>query len=169
MDNIIESNISISIDEMKEKLNIKSINDLNNEYIKILYIYKILKPFIIDKNNDNKENIDKENIYLKFLNKILSINNKPNIDSLNKFTYLFKSQIIKIEKDPEYNDILEEIFKYFDKKIIKYYNRNILSYYSLKLFKTMAIEINYKIKKKSKNNKENNNIKEAYYSIQKQN
>lgn len=150
MDNIIESNISISIDEMKEKLNIKSINDLNNEYIKILYIYKILKPFIIDKNNDNKENIDKENIYLKFLNKILSINNKPNIDSLNKFTYLFKSQIIKIEKDPEYNDILEEIFKYFDKKIIKYYNRNILSYYSLKLFKTMAIEINYKIKKNLK-------------------
>lgn len=138
-------NKELSIDEMKRLLKIYDNQKLDDKYINTLFDVYI-------KNNDNyyiypknKKIYLQEDIFLDFLNSILKINKKDEILKVEEFKNIEKSEIIKIENDPNYEELVNTISNNFDKKILSFYQKDKIKNYSITLLKSMGEILNYNV------------------------
>lgn len=134
------------------KLNIKSISDLDNKYINLLYekinediiskklpkqvIKKVIKkPIRIDKNSDKYKAV------LNFVNKILKNLKKPEITDLLEFKNIDRLDIIKDINKQLLVDELETLIKPFDKKKANYYSAKEKNTYILSILRGTVKQI----------------------------
>ena len=99
---------------------------------------------IVDKNDP------KYIIALRFLNHILTNNDKPQIQDILDFKNITRQEILKEENLNKLNEMEADIYKHFDKDKCGYYRKT--DNYVINFFRQMVKELGYKaiLEKKDK-------------------
>jgi len=83
----------------------------------------------------------KYDVLLKFLNKLLENMGKNAIDDPTKFQYIKRTELLTAENELVYDEMKDEIHKYFGKYNLKYAQKGTIKNYILTLLKNMCGEL----------------------------
>lgn len=158
----------------QDKINLlkDNLNNIPDDQINRLY-----KKYIDNKNNNNKKNkevnkdkidktADKYKLALKFVNKILHNIDKPQITDLADFKKILRNDIIKTINKKTFEDMEDELFKYFDKRTCGWYRRKQIKDPVLPFLRGMCKELGYSLNYSQIDVRKNNVTKtHMYYSI----
>ena len=97
---------------------------------------------------------DKYKMALKLINKILTNISKDEIDDLTKFVNIDREEIIKDVNKKSFEEMEDELFKYFDKVKSGWYRRKTTKNYILTFLRYMCNDIHLSL---------------TYYELKKQN
>jgi hypothetical protein len=120
-------------------------------------------------NRITDKNDPKYVIALRFLNHILTNNNKPMIQDILDFKNITRQEILKQENLDKLNEMENEIYKHFDKMKCGYYRKS--DNYVINFLRGMIKQLGYKIIREEKDkhvniNGENYRKKFVYYHIE---
>ena len=90
---------------------------------------------IIDKNDP------KYVLALQFINHILTINNKPQIQDILEFKDVTRQEILKQENLDKLNEMENEMYKHFDKVKCGFYRKS--DNYTINFFRGMIKQLGY--------------------------
>ena len=104
--------------------------------------------------------LEKYNVLLKLLNKILVNLNMPEITDIQQFRNIDRNDLLKQEE--ENNKIItemeKEIYQYYGKYNLKYGHKDQIKFYILTLIKSMCEDIYFKLKSKSVREKKSKKV-----------
>ena len=149
-----------SRDNKLNALRLKSLNDLTEEQINMLYkSYRNNNDNIKVKKDKTKKQIpklidkttNKYKITLKFVNKLLAKMGENQIEDLTEFRNIDRLDIIKHENKIVLEEMEEEIFKHFNKVKCGYYRKDKSGDgYTLNCLRGMTKEVGLKLHKDRK-------------------
>lgn len=109
---------------------------------------------------------EKYSILLKLLNKILVNINKAVITDVIQFKNIKRDELILEENEKIWDEMKDEIFKYFNKYSLKSGQKSHIKYYLLTILKSMCDELFFNFKSKSVKEKVGNkHLTYAVYNI----
>lgn len=137
--------------------NIKSLDDMTDEFINLLY------KSVINKKKENEKDYskidkttDQYKTALKFINKMLENLNKPAITDLTQFKNIDRIDVINKKNEDLFDEMKDELFKVFDKKKCGWYARKAVRNYLLTFLRHMVNELGLEITYRHTNTAKNN-------------
>lgn len=130
----MELNSFINEAELRKLVNVASKRQLAETLWKT--IDNIMKENSVTTNKEAYKGTDNYKILLKFVNKVLEASDIETVTELRDVKHVTKEVLISDKTYHIYEDMEDEIFKYFSKKDCRWYERNRIKNYMMTFLRT---------------------------------